>query len=124
MQVYFSVLPDSMEHIRAGRLRALAITAATRWDALPDLPTVSEFVPGYEASGWQGVGAPRNTATQIVERLNKEINAILADRELTSRLHDLGGVPMPMTPPEFKNFIVAETEKWAKVVSFSGAKAK
>src|SRR5689334_7326917 len=71
VQVYFSVLPDSMEHIRAGRLRALAITAATRWDALPDLPTVSEFVPGYEASGWQGVGAPRNTATQIVERLNK-----------------------------------------------------
>ncbi len=124
VQVYFSVLPDSMEHIRAGRLRPLAVTAATRWEALPDVPTVSESVPGYEASGWQGVGAPDHTATDIVERLNREINAILADRELKTRLRDLGGAPMPMTPAEFASFIVAETEKWAKVVKFAGVKAK
>ena len=124
VQAYFSVLPDSMEHIRAGRLRALAVTAATRWEMLPDLPTVNDFVPGYEASAWQGIGAPKSTAAETIEKLNKEINAILADREIKSRLHDLGGVPMPMTPGEFEKFIAAETEKWEKVVKFSGAKAK
>jgi tripartite-type tricarboxylate transporter receptor subunit TctC len=123
VQVYFSVLPDSMEYIRAGKLRALAVTAATRWETLPDLPTVGDFVPGYEASAWQGVGAPKNTSTEIIEKLNKEINAILADHEIKRRLGDLGGVPMPMTPTEFGKFIAAETEKWGKVVKLSGAKA-
>jgi tripartite-type tricarboxylate transporter receptor subunit TctC len=124
VQVYFSVLPDSMEYIRAGKLRALAVTAATRWETLPDLPTLGDFVPGYEASAWQGVGAPKNTPTEIIENLNKEINAILVDYEIKRRLGDLGGVPMPMTPAEFGRFIVAETEKWEKVVKFFGAKAK
>ena len=124
MQVYFSVLPDSMEHIRAGRLRALAVTTATRWEALPDLPTMGDFVPGYEVSAWQGIGAPKNTPTEIIEKLNKEINATLADHEIKRRLGDLGGVPMPMTPAEFGKFIVAETEKWGKAVKFSGAKAR
>ena len=123
VQVYFSVLPDSMEYIRAGRLRALAVTAATRWEALPDLPTVGDFVPGYEVSAWQGVGAPKNAPAEIIEKLNKEINAILADHEIKRRLGDLGGVPMPMTAAEFGKFIVAETEKWGKAVKFSGAKA-
>jgi tripartite-type tricarboxylate transporter receptor subunit TctC len=124
VQVYFSVLPDSMEYIRAGKLRALAVTASTRWEALPDLPTVGDFVPGYEAIAWQGVGAPKNTATEIIEELNKEINGILADSAIKRRLRDLGGVPIPMTPAEFGKFVIAETEKWAKVVKFSGAMAK
>src|SRR5262249_50649480 len=124
VQLYFSVLPDSMGYIRAGKLRALAVTAATRWEALPDLPTVGDFVPGYEASAWQGVGAPKKTPIEIIETLNKEINAILADHEIKTRLGDLGGVPMPMNPAEFERFIVAETEKWGKVVKFSGAEAK
>src|SRR5262249_28347626 len=123
VQVYFSVLPDSIEYIRAGKLRALAVTAARRWEALPDLPTVGEFVPSYEASAWQGVGAPRNTSPRIIEKLNKEVNAILADHAIKRRLGDLGGVPMPMTPAEFGKFIVAETEKWGKAVMLSGAKA-
>jgi tripartite-type tricarboxylate transporter receptor subunit TctC len=124
VQVYFSVLPDSMEYIRAGKLRALAVTAATRWEALPDLPTVGDFVPGYEVSAWQGVGAPKNTPTEIIEKLSNEVNAMLADHEIKRRLFDLGGVPMPMTPAEFGKFIVAETEKWGKAVRFSGAKAR
>jgi tripartite-type tricarboxylate transporter receptor subunit TctC len=122
--VYLSVLPDSIEYIRSGRLRALAVTAATRWETLPDLPTVGEFVRGYEASAWQGVGAPKNTPSEIIEKLNKEINAILTDHEAKRRLGDLGGVPMPMTPAEFGKFIVVETEKWGKVVKFAGVKAK
>jgi tripartite-type tricarboxylate transporter receptor subunit TctC len=121
--VYLSVLPDSIEYIRSGKLRALAVTAATRWETLPDLPTVGEFVRGYQASAWQGVGAPKNTPGEIIEKLNKEINAILTDHETKRRLADLGGVPMPMTPAEFGKFIVAETEKWGKVVKFAGAKA-
>src|SRR5215470_17623760 len=122
VSVYFSVLPDSMEYIRAGKLRALAVTAATRWETLPDLPTVGDFVPGFEASAWQGVGAPKNTPNEIIEKLNKEINAILADREIKRRLGDLGGVPMPMTPAEFGKFVVDETEKWGRAVKFAGAK--
>jgi len=123
VQVYFSVLPDSMEYIRASKLRPLAVTAAKRWEALPDLPTVGDFVPRYEATAWQGIGAPTHTAAEIIEKLNKEINAILGDREINRRLRDLGGVPMPMTPAEFGKFIASETEKWGKVVKFSGAKA-
>jgi tripartite-type tricarboxylate transporter receptor subunit TctC len=122
VQVYFSVLPDSMEYIRAGKLRALGVTAATRWEAVPDLPTVGNFVPGYEANAWSGVGGPKNTPIEIIEKLNKEINAILVDHEIKRRLAGLGGVPMPMTPAEFGKFIVAETEKWGKVVKLSGAK--
>jgi len=124
VQVYFSVLPDSIEYIRAGRLRALAVTAATRWGAVPDLPTVGDFVRGYEATAWSGVGGPKNTPIEIIEKLNKEINAILADHEIQRRLGDLGGAPMPMTPVEFEKFIVAETEKWGKVVEVSGAKVR
>jgi tripartite-type tricarboxylate transporter receptor subunit TctC len=124
VQVYFSVLPDSMEYIRAGKLRALAVTAATRWGAVPDLPTVGDFVPGYEANAWSGVGGPKNTPIDIIEKLNKEINGILIDQEIKRRLGDLGGVPMPMTPAEFEKFIVAEIEKWGKVVKLSGAKAR
>jgi tripartite-type tricarboxylate transporter receptor subunit TctC len=119
VQAYFSVLPDSMEHIRAGRLRALAVTAATRWETLPDLPTVGDFVPGYEASAWQGIVAPKNTAAATIEKLDREINAVLGDREVKSRLRDLGGAPMPLTPGEFGKFVAAETEKWGEVVKFS-----
>jgi len=124
VQVYFSVLPDSMTYLRAGKLRALALTAPGRWEALPDMPTVGDFVPGYEASAWQGICAPKDTAIEIIDKLNKEINTILSDHEAGKRLSDLGGVPMPMTPTEFGKFIVAETGKWEKVVRFSGAKAK
>jgi tripartite-type tricarboxylate transporter receptor subunit TctC len=124
VHVYFSVLPDSMQYIRSGKLRALAVTAATPWEALPDVPTVSDFVPGYEVTAWQGVGAPRNTPSQIIEKLNKEINAILADREIRKRLADLGGAPMPMSSAEFGEFVAAETEKLGKVVESSGAKAR
>jgi len=121
-QVQLMITAAATDQIRAGKLRALAVTAATRWETLPDLPTVGDFVPGYEASAWQGVGAPKNTPKEIIEKLNKEINAILADREIKRRLGDLGGVPMPMTPAEFGKFIVDETEKWGRAVKFAGAK--
>jgi tripartite-type tricarboxylate transporter receptor subunit TctC len=98
------------------------LTTATRSDVLPDIPTLAEFVPGYEASTWFGVGAPKNTPAEIVEKLNKDINAGLADPTIKARLADLGGVPMPMSAGEFGKFIADETEKWAKVVKFSGAK--
>src|SRR5262249_5167993 len=106
-----------------GRLRALAVTTATRSDALPDIPTVGEFLPGYEASAWYGVGVPKNTPAAIVDKLNEAINAGLADPTIKARLADPGGVPMPMSPAEFGKFIAVETEKWAKVVKFSVAKA-
>ena len=113
VQVYFDLIIGSIEHIRAGRLRALAVTTATRSAALPDIPTVGEFVPGYEASGWYGVCVPKATPIEIVERLNKEINAGLADPKINARIADLGAEPMPMTPAEFGKFIADETEKWA-----------
>jgi len=116
VQVLFAPITHSIEYIRTGRLRALAVTPATRSSALPGIPTMAEFVPGYEASGWYGIGAPKNTPTEIIDRLNKEINAALADPKIKARLADLGAVPMPMTPAEFGKFIAAETEKWAKVV--------
>jgi tripartite-type tricarboxylate transporter receptor subunit TctC len=122
VQVSFIGLSVAIEHIKSGKLRALAVTAATRSDALPDIPTVDEFVPGYEASAWFGIGAPKNTPTEIVDKLNEAINAGLADPTIKARLADLGGVPMPMSPAEFGKFIADETEKWAKVVKFSGAK--
>jgi tripartite-type tricarboxylate transporter receptor subunit TctC len=123
VQVMFDNLNSSIEHIRAGRLRPLAVTTMTRSEALPDVPTVNDFVPGYEASVMSGIGAPRNTPLEIIDRLNKEISAALADPKLKARLADLGSVPMPMTPADFGRLIAEETEKWAKVVKFSGAKA-
>jgi tripartite-type tricarboxylate transporter receptor subunit TctC len=112
----------SVEHIRAGKLRALAVTTRTRSEALPELPTVGDFVPGYEASGWAGLGAPRNTPIEIIDQLNKAINASLTDPKSKERLAQLGIVPMPMTPTEFGKFIADETEKWGKVVKFADMK--
>ena len=122
VQVMFDALPPSMEHIRTGKLRALAVTIAVRSPALPDVPTVSEFVPGYEASASFGVGAPRSTPADIVEKLNKEINGALADPKLKARLADLGGLTLPGSPADFGKLLAEETEKWGKVVKFSGAK--
>jgi tripartite-type tricarboxylate transporter receptor subunit TctC len=116
VQVYFSPLPESIETIRAGKLRALAVTTATRSAALPDVPTIGESVPGFEASTWQGIGAPNNTPAEIVDRLNKEINAGLADPTIKARLADLGSMPTPMSPADFGKYIVDETEKWGKVI--------
>ena len=112
-------MPASIEYIRAGKLRALAVTTATRSEALPDIPTVGEFVPGYEASAWFGIGAPKNTPAEIIDRLNKEINAGLADPEIKARLADLGGTVLPGSPADFGKLIADETEKWAKVVKFA-----
>jgi tripartite-type tricarboxylate transporter receptor subunit TctC len=122
VEVMFDTIPSSIELIRAGKVRALAVTTVSRYPALPDVPTVGEFVTGYEASAWQGIGAPTNTPEGIVERLNKEINVGLADAKLKARLEDLGALPMPMTPAEFAKLIVDETEKWGKVVKFAGIK--
>jgi tripartite-type tricarboxylate transporter receptor subunit TctC len=122
VQVMFGALPATIEYIKAGKLRALAVTTSTRSEALPDIPRVADFVADYEASGWYGVGAPRNTSAEIVDKLNREINAALADPKIKGRLADLGSVPMPMTTAEFGKLITEETEKWAKVVKLSGAK--
>jgi len=116
VQVYFSPLPESISTIKAGKIRALAVTTAKRSEALPDVPTIAESVPGFEASTWQGIGAPKNTPTEIITTLNKQINAALADAEIKARLAELGSVPRPMSPAEFETFIVEETEKWAKVI--------
>jgi tripartite-type tricarboxylate transporter receptor subunit TctC len=123
VQIMFPTTVASIEYIRSGRLRALAVTAATRSDALPGIPTVGEFVPDYEASNWFGVGAPKATPAEIVEKLNKEINAGLADPNMKARLVDLGGTVLPGSPADFGKLIAEETEKWGKVVKFSGAKA-
>jgi tripartite-type tricarboxylate transporter receptor subunit TctC len=123
VQVYFAPTVNSIGYIRAGKLRPLAITSATRSEALPDVPTVSEFVPGYEASFWFGVGAPKAMPAEIVDKLNKEINAALADPKFKARLVDLGGTALSGSPVDFGKFIAAETEKWAKVVKFAGIKA-
>jgi len=116
VQVYFSPLPESLAAITAGQVRALAVTTATRSAALPDVPTVAESVPGFEASTWQGIGAPKDTPAEIVARLNTEINAGLADPKIKARLANLGSVPMPMSPAEFSKYIVDETAKWGKVI--------
>jgi len=123
VHVMFGNLISAIEHIRGGRLRALAVTTATPSPALPDVPTVAATVPGYEASAWFGLGAPRATPADVVARINKEINASLADPKLAARLAELGGAPMPLSPQAFDAFIAAETEKWGKVVRMSGAKA-
>ena len=122
VQVKFDVMASSIEHIRAGKLRALAVTTATRSEALPDVPNVGEFLPGFEASAWQGVGVPKNTPTEIVDKLNKEINAGLADPKIKARLADLGNIGLALSPADFGKLIADETEKWSKVVKFSGAK--
>jgi tripartite-type tricarboxylate transporter receptor subunit TctC len=119
IQVYFGPMPSSIAYIRADKLRALAVTSATRSEALPDIPTVSELVPGYEASTWYGVGVPRSTPENLVEKLNNEINAALADPKVKARLVDLGGDPVPTTPVEFGKLIADETVKWGKVVRFA-----
>ena len=123
VQVYFGPIPETIEHIRAGKLRPLAVTTAMRLESLPNIPTVGEFVPGYEASGWHGVGAPTNTPREIVEKLNSEINAALADPKLKARLADLGGTVLVGSTADFGKLIADETEKWGKVVKFAGIKA-
>ena len=123
VQVRFDALATSIGYIRAGTLRALAVTATTRLDVLPDIPALSEFLPGYEAVAWQGIGAPKKTPVEIVEKLNKEINEILVDKSISSRIADLGStVFISRTPAEFSKFIADETEKWGKVVKFAGLK--
>ena len=121
VQVMFTNLPTA-GYIRAGKLRAIAVTGATRTEALPDVPAVDEFVPGYEASAWYGVGVPRGTPSNIVDLLNREINAALADPQIKARFAELDYTPIPGSPADFGNLIAEETEKWAKVVKFSGAK--
>jgi tripartite-type tricarboxylate transporter receptor subunit TctC len=116
VQVLFEALPASIQHIKSGKLRALAVTTAVRSEALPEVPAVAEFVPGYEASGWNGVCAPRNTPADIVERLNKAINAGLADPKLRARLADLGATPLGGSSADFAKLIAEETEKWRKVI--------
>src|SRR5258708_11615961 len=122
VQVMFATLPTAIEYIRAGTLRALAATTATRLEVLPDIPTVGEFVPGYEASAWWGVGAPRNTPTEIVDKLNEEINAGLADPKMKARLADLGGTVLSGSPADFGRLISDETEKWGKVIHAANIK--
>jgi tripartite-type tricarboxylate transporter receptor subunit TctC len=122
VQVTFENPMASIEFIRAGKLRALAVTTATRSEVLPDLPTVGDFVPGYEASAWYGIGAPRGTPDEIINKLNKEINAILTDPKSKARLADLGASVIPGSPSDFGKLIADETDKWAKVVKFSGAR--
>jgi len=124
VQVLFIGPAASVEYVRAGKLRALAVTSKKRWDVLPELPTVDEFVPGYEASAFFGLGAPRNTPAQIVDRLNQEINAGLADPKIKARLVDLGGTVLAGAPTNFGELIAAETEKWMKVIKFAGIKAE
>jgi tripartite-type tricarboxylate transporter receptor subunit TctC len=122
VQVMFPTMTAAIEHIRAGRLRPLAVTTAARSKTLPDVPTVSEFVPGYEAIVTDGVGVPKNTSPEIIDRLNKEINAGLADASINARLANLGVTALPGSPADFSKLIAEETEKWARVVKFSGAK--
>jgi tripartite-type tricarboxylate transporter receptor subunit TctC len=124
VQVYFPGTVSSIEYIKTGRLRALAVTTATRSDELPDVPTVGEFVPGYEASGWFGVGAPQGTPVEILDMLNKEINAALADPKMKSRLADLGGTVLPGSPAAFGKLIAEETEKWGNVIRALNIKAE
>ena len=118
----FATVPPSIAAIRAGKLRALAVTTAKRSSALPEIPALAEFVPGYEASSWYGMGAPRNTPAEIVEKLNKEIGAALANPKMEAQLAELGGTTFALSPANFGKFIAEETEKWAKVIKFAGIK--
>ena len=123
VQVLFDPIPASLEHIKAGRLRPLAVTTATHSEVLPDIPPVSDVLPGFEASSWFGVGVPKNTSADIIDKLNKEFNAALADPKVKARFADLGGTVLAGTPAEFGKLIADETEKWAKVIKFAGVKA-
>ena len=123
VQVMFDNVPTSLEHIRSGALRPLAVTTATRLELLPDVPTVAEFVPGYESSAWYGIGVPRNTPPEIIDLLNRVVNAGLADPNLKTRFTDLSAVVLPGSPADFGKLLVDETEKWGKVVKFAGVKA-
>ena len=122
VHVMFDNMPSSIEHIRAGRLRPLAVTATTRWQGLPDVPTLGDFVPGFETNAWAGIGAPKNTPAEIIDKLNREINGGLLDPKIKARIADLGGMVLALSPTEYGRRIAEETEKWAKVIKFSGAK--
>ena len=122
VQVYFDGVSGSLDHVRSGRLRALGVTSAERADVLPDVPTIAEFVPGYEAGGWYGIGVPKNVPVEVIDKLNKEINASLADAKLKSRLSDVGYVTSGSSPAEFGSMIAREIEKWVKVIKFAGIK--
>ena len=124
LQVIFAPVSEAIQYIKAGKLRALAVTTAKRLDVFPDLPTVGDFVPGYEASGFGGIGVPRNTPTEVIDRLNKEINAGLADAKIKERIVELGGTVAGGTPAEFSTILTEATDKWAKVIKFAGIKAE
>ena len=123
VQVIFSPLPESIEHIKAGKLRPLAVTTVTRLDVLPNIPTVGDFLPGYEGTGWLGVGAPKNTPAEIIDKLNKEINAGLADPKIVARIAELGGAVLGGSPTAFGKIVSGDIEKWAKVIRSAGIKA-
>jgi tripartite-type tricarboxylate transporter receptor subunit TctC len=122
LQVYIGAITSSLEYVKANRLRALAVSTATRSEALPEVARVSDFVPGFETSDWGGISGPKGTPAEIIHKLNEEINAGLADPKVKARLADLGGTPLTGSPTDFEAFIAAETEKWAKVVKFAGIK--
>jgi len=123
LHAMFDPIASSIGHIRAGKLRPLAVTTATRLEVLPDVPTVGDFVPGYEASGWYGIGAPKNTRAEIADRLNTEVNAALADPKMKAQFADLGGTVLPGLPADFGKLLADETEKWGKVIRTANIKA-
>ena len=123
MEVQFPSVASSVEYIRTGKLRGLAVSGAMRSEVLPDLPTVGEFVPGYEITAWFGAGAPQGTPAEVIDKINTEITAGLADPKMKARIADLADVPMPMTPTEFGKFIADETERWVKVIRAANIKA-
>jgi tripartite-type tricarboxylate transporter receptor subunit TctC len=124
LQVIFATTPGTTEYVRTGKLNALAVTTAQRADALPDVPTVAEFVPGYESSQWYGIGAPKGTPAEIVDKLNREVNGALVDPKMKTRLADVGGTMLPGTPADFAKLIAGEIEKWGRVVKFAGIRAE
>jgi tripartite-type tricarboxylate transporter receptor subunit TctC len=124
VQVIFAPVSESIQQIKAGKLRALAVTPAARLDVLPDVPTVAEFVPGYEASGFAGMGVPKGTPAEVIDMLNKELNAGLADSKIKGRIEELGGTVTGGSPAEFGKIVADATEKWAKVIKFAGVKAE
>jgi tripartite-type tricarboxylate transporter receptor subunit TctC len=124
VQVYFGPMASSIGFIRAGKVRALAVTTATRWEGTPDIPTIGESVPGYEASAWYGIGTPQKTPPEVIHKLNSHINAALVDPKIKARLADVGGTVLPGSPTDFGKLIAEETEKWGKVIRAAGIKAE